>query len=109
MITNPRRTVLITGAGSGLGRGLSICLAQEGHSILATDVQLDGARETVAQIEAAGGTAVAHRLDVASEEDINRFLREIGQHRIDTLINNAGLQHVAKLEEFPVAKWDLLM
>src|SRR4051812_39968998 len=101
MMTNPKRTVLITGAGSGLGRGLSISLAQEGHSILATDLHLETVRETVAQIEAAGGTAVAHVLDVVSEEDINRFLRDIGQRRIDTLINNAGLQHVAKLEEFP--------
>jgi 3-hydroxybutyrate dehydrogenase len=109
MMTNPRRTVLITGAGSGLGRGLSICLAQEGHSIIATDLHLESARETVAQIQAAGGTAVAHLVDVASEEDMNGCLRDIGERRIDTLINNAGLQHVAKLEEFPVAKWDLLM
>lgn len=109
MMTNPKRTVLITGAGSGLGRGLSICLAQAGHSILATDLHLESARETVAQIEAAGGTAVAHMLDVASEEDIDRFLKDIGQHRIDTLINNAGLQHVARLEEFSATKWDLLI
>ncbi len=109
MMTNPKRIVLITGAGSGLGCGLSICLAQEGHLILATDLHLEGARETVAQIEAAGGTAVAHMLDVASEEEINRFLKDIGQHRIDTLINNAGLQHVARLEEFSATKWDLLM
>src|SRR4051812_32819231 len=101
-MTNPKRIVLITGAGSGLGRGLSICLAEEGHSILATDLHLESARETAAQIEAAGGAAAAHRLDVASEEDINRLMRDIGQHRIDALINNAGLQHVATLEEFPV-------
>jgi len=109
MMTNPRRTVLVTGAGSGLGRGLSICLAQEGHSVVATDLHLEAARETVSQIEAAGGTAVAHIIDVASEEDINRFLRDMGPRRIDTLINNAGLQHVARLEEFSATKWDLLM
>jgi 3-hydroxybutyrate dehydrogenase len=108
-MTNPRRNILITGAGSGLGRGLSLCLAQEGHSIVATDLNLDGARETVAQITAAGGRAEAQALDVSAEEDIDRFLRGNGQRRIDTLINNAGLQHVAKVEEFPAAKWDLLL
>lgn len=39
-MTTPRRNILITGAGSGLGRGLSLCLAQQGHAILATDLQL---------------------------------------------------------------------
>lgn len=106
---NPKRNILITGAGSGLGRGLSLCLAQAGHSILATDLQVESARETAAQVAAAGGQAQARALDVSSEEDIQRFLRDIGPRRIDTLLNNAGLQHVAKVEEFPVAKWDLLL
>jgi 3-hydroxybutyrate dehydrogenase len=106
-MNNPKRNILITGAGSGLGRGLSLCLAQQGHSIVATDTNLAGAKETVAQIEAAGGKAAASALDVTSEEEIGRFLQNRGQ--IDTLINNAGLQHVAKIEEFPLAKWDLLL
>lgn len=108
-MTNPKRTILVTGAGSGLGRGLSIGLAQQGHSILATDLQLEGARETVAQIELTGGTAEAMRLDVTSEEDIHRLLHALGERPIDVLVNNAGLQHVANVEAFPVAKWDQLM
>ena len=105
----PRRNILITGAGSGLGRGLSICLAQQGHAILATDLHLETARETVTQIGAAGGQAEAQTLDVTSEDDIRRLLSEARQRRIDVLINNAGLQHVSKLEEFAVEKWDLLL
>jgi 3-hydroxybutyrate dehydrogenase len=108
-MNHPKRNILITGTGSGLGRGLSLCLAQQGHSILATDINLAGAKETVAQIEAAGGKAAASALDVTSEEEIRRFLQNSGQQQIDTLINNAGLQHVAKVEEFPPAKWDLLL
>ncbi len=46
---------------------------------------------------------------MSSDDDIQRLLRDIGQRRIDTLINNAGLQHVAKIEEFPTEKWDLLL
>src|SRR5437899_8240597 len=104
-----KRNVLITGAGSGLGRGLGVCLAQAGHSIIATDIHLESAQETVSQIKSSGSTAEAHRLDVTSEQDIEAFIRNSSETPIDTLINNAGLQHVARLEEFPVEKWDLLI
>lgn len=77
--------------------------------IFATDLRLDAARETVAQIEAAGGHAQAHALDVISEESIQEFVNGVGESRIDVLVNNAGLQHVASVEEFSVEKWDLLM
>ena len=108
-MNHPPRTILVTGAGSGLGRGLSICLAQEGHSILATDLHPDAARETAALIQAAGGHAQAHALDVTSEESIRTFIAQLGGARIDVLINNAGLQHVAAVEEYSLEKWDLLM
>src|SRR5260370_831448 len=108
-ITMLKRKVLITGAGSGLGRGLSICLAQEGHSIMATDIDLAGAQETVSQIKVLGGEAEPYSLDVTSEQDIQCLLRDRSEGRIDALINNAGLQHIAKVEEFPVAQWDLLV
>lgn len=101
----PPRNILITGAGSGLGRGLCIYLAQQGHSILVTDLDLERAQETAAQI---GGKAEAHVLDVTSEEDIGRLMEQIGARPIHALINNAGLQYVAGIEEYPTAKWDLL-
>jgi len=86
---------------------MCLCLAREGHSILATDLDLDRARETAADIAAAGGTAEARALDVTSEADIQRLLGE--GWPVGVLTNNAGLQHVAPLEDFPAAKWDLLM
>jgi 3-hydroxybutyrate dehydrogenase len=103
------RTILITGAGSGLGRGLGLCLAKEGHTILATDLHLESAQETVAQITSAGGYAQAFALDVASTEAVDRFTNELGDTPVDVLVNNAGLQYVAKVEEYPIEKWDLLI
>lgn len=108
-MTNPPRNILITGAGSGLGRGLSLCLAQQGHAILATDLNLAGAQKTVAQIQANGDTGEAYALDVTSETDIQHLMNAIGSHNIDVLINNAGLQHVTGIEDFPTEKWDLLV
>jgi 3-hydroxybutyrate dehydrogenase len=102
------RNILITGAGSGLGRGIAATLARAGHTILATDLQLDAAEETVRQIHAAGGHAQAFALDVTSEESIRQLLAALGDTRVDVLINNAGLQYVAGIEEYPVEKWDLL-
>ncbi|MEY4938855.1 MAG: D-beta-hydroxybutyrate dehydrogenase [Verrucomicrobiota bacterium] len=107
-MTTPR-TIFITGAGGGLGRGLGLIFAAQGHTILATDLRVDAARETAEQIRRAGGTAEAFALDVSSARDVQRLWGELGGRRIDVLINNAGLQHISSVEEFPEEKWDLLM
>jgi 3-hydroxybutyrate dehydrogenase len=107
-MNNPTRTILITGAGSGLGRGLGVCLAQQGHLILVTDLRLEAAQETAAQVQRAGGNAHACALDVTSEESIANWLAGLGDTRIDVLVNNAGLQYVASIQEYSVEKWDLL-
>lgn len=105
----PPYTFLITGAGSGLGRGLSLHFAQQGHAVLAADMNLDGAKETVRLMGAAGRGSSAHKLDVTLEADIRNLMVAQGSRAIDVLINNAGLQHVARLEEFPPEKWSLLI
>jgi len=97
--------VLITGAGSGLGRGLSQCMAREGHSVVAADLNLEGAQETVAELGDATGSCSALALDVTSDADV----AALDQRPVDVLINNAGLQYVASLEEFPQATWDRLI
>ncbi|WP_417744568.1 3-hydroxybutyrate dehydrogenase [Rosistilla oblonga] len=101
-----KRTILISGAGSGLGRGLGICLAQQGHTILVTDLDLSRAEQTAAEIVAAGGAAQTYQLDVSCEQNAQELLARVGP--VDVLINNAGLQHVAPLEDFPLAKWEQL-
>ena len=106
---NPPRTVLITGAGGGLGRGMSLYLARQGHSVLVSDLRVEAARETVALIEAEQGRADDYILDVTSEDSIGRFLAELRGRPLDVIVNNAGLQHIAGVEEFPVEKWDLLL
>jgi 3-hydroxybutyrate dehydrogenase len=108
-MNNPTRHILITGAGSGLGRGLALCLARDGHRILATDLHHDAASETAGQITTSGGQAEAFALDVTSELAIQAFLKQINATPIDVLVNNAGLQHVSAIEDFSTEKWDLLM
>jgi 3-hydroxybutyrate dehydrogenase len=108
-MTKPKRSILITGSGSGLGRGMAQCLALEGHTILATDLNFEAARETAVLIQSTGGKAEAHALDVTSEESIERLLKVVGKGSVEVLVNNAGLQNVSRVEDFTTAKWDLLV
>ncbi len=102
-----KHSILITGAGSGLGRGLGHCLAEQGHSIIATDIDSARASETATSIQSKGGIAQSFRLDVTSETNVAETISKLGT--IDVLINNAGLQHVASLKEFSTEKWDAIM
>lgn len=102
-------SILITGAGAGVGRGIALCLSQKGHDIIAADRDGGSAAETVRQIQAAGGTAEARVLDVGCEESVARLWKELGERPVDVLVNNAGLQHVSPVGDFSIEKWDLLM
>lgn len=104
----PPYCILITGAGSGIGAGIAAELAHAGHHIVVTDLALDGANAVVESIRAAGGSAEALVLDVTSDSSVEAALAAVSRP-VDVLVNNAGLQHVAPLEEFPIAKWDFLV
>ena len=102
------RSILITGAASGIGAGIAHELAASGHHIVVSDLDLDAAQSVAADIQARGGSAEAVALDVTSGESIDAALAAISRP-VDVLVNNAGLQHVAPLEEFPLGKWDFLV
>ena len=98
--------IMITGAGSGLGRGLSLTFAQKGYHIFVTDCKVRAAEEVASMITADNNSASAHYLDVTSESDILKVIDKTKEKPIDVLINNAGFQYVSKLEDFPQEKWD---
>ncbi len=105
---NPKSlNILLTGAGSGLGRGLAKCFAERGHYLILTDLNADGLRETLKLIGESRGET--HVLNVTSSEQIAGVMKSLGSKRIDALINNAGLQHVSPTAEFPEERWDLLL
>ena len=102
------RCILITGAGSGIGAGIASELARAGHHLVVTDVNLGAAQAVADGINAHGGSAEAWVLDVTSDDSVADALAAISRP-VEVLVNNAGLQHVAPLEEFPIAKWDFLV
>lgn len=103
---NAGATVLITGAASGIGFAIAQSLAQAGYRVIVSDLNLAAAQNAAATLCAAGGQAVPYQLDVSVQADIEAIALAFPE--VDILINNAGLQHVAKLENFPVDRWRLL-
>jgi 3-hydroxybutyrate dehydrogenase len=101
--------ILLTGAASGLGRGLALYFAERGHRLLLADKDLDGARETIRRMGPAAERVQVHALDVTSAPQVRDFFASLGEQRIDLLINDAGLQHVARVEDFAEERWDLLL
>ncbi len=101
-------SILITGAGSGIGAGMAHDLAAKGHHLIVTDVAIAPAQAVADAIRAAGGSAEARALDVTRDESIAAALTGLSRP-VEVLINNAGLQHVSPLEDFPMEKWDFLV
>ena len=101
-------SVFITGAGSGIGSGVSLELGRMGYHVIASDLKLDDVKPVTSRIVAEGGSAEAVVLDVTSDESTEKALSTLSRP-IDVLVNNAGLQHVAGLTDFPVDRWDFLI
>ncbi len=91
---HPPKVVVVTGAGSGIGRAIARTFARDRDAtIIVADIDDIAARETVASIGAAGGTAHAHHLDVASATEWEQFASTVCSHHgvPDLLVNNAGI------------------
>ena len=106
------KTALITGSTSGIGLAMAHALAAEGANVMLNGFGEPDAIEKIrASIEQKGVRADYDGADLTRPEEIERLIRrtadELGP--IDVLVNNAGTQHVAPVDEFPVDKWNLIL
>jgi 3-oxoacyl-[acyl-carrier protein] reductase len=87
------KVAIITGAGAGIGQATAMKFAHEGAKIAACDIHADRVVETVAMIHAAGGDAVAVKVDVRDSGSLARMVETVicKYGRIDCLVNNAGI------------------
>ena len=103
------KNILITGGASGIGFGIAQQLATLGHQIIIADLQLNTAQEAACKLSDAGYSASAIAVDVSQAEHVAALPGRLSPLKIDVLINNAGIQHVSRIEDFPADKWQQLI
>lgn len=96
------KTVLVTGAGSGIGLAIARAFAREGARVLVHDV-----RYASRLAEELGGAYL--QADLADPEGVEALGRRAAEMGVDILVNNAGFQHIAPVEEFPLATWQKML
>lgn len=105
------KSVLITGASSGIGEATAIRLAADGHRVFLGARRTDRLESLVKSIEARGGTASYRTLDVTDAGDTKAFVdaarEEFGT--VDALVNNAGVMPLSPLESLKVDEWDRMI
>ena len=105
------KTALVTGSTSGIGLGIAAALGAQGANVIVNGFgEVDIAVEEVSQ-RSVGGKVGFHAADVSRSSDVAAMFAYAAQDfgGIDMLINNAGIQHVAAIEDFPIDRWDAII
>ena len=103
------RCVVITGAGSGIGRACALEFAKAGAHVVVADINLQTAQETVALISVGSGEAIAFQVDVSKPASVNDLVDQILKQfsSIHTLVNNAAIQINKTAEDTSFEEWNL--
>lgn len=117
-MTNTNKTVLVTGGSRGLGKDMALALAGKGFNVALTyHSKKEEAEKVVAEIEAAGGKALALQLDVSNSNGFDAFVSALtaslqsgfGSGRLDALVNNAGVGVHAGFDSTSEADFDSMV
>lgn len=105
------KVVLITGAASGIGYEISEDFAKAGAKIVLTDINEEAVNKAAQTLKDQGFNCIGLKCDVTSEEDLKRAIDTTVEAygSLDILINNAGMQFISPIEEFPTEKYELLI
>ena len=104
------KVAIVTGGGSGIGRGICLRYAEEGARVVVADLDGGAARAVQGEIEAKGGSAFAVEVDVRKQDQIQRMVDQTLEAfgGIDILVNNAGVGKIIPFFETSEADWDFM-
>jgi len=106
------QSALVTGADSGIGKGVALELAKAGANVIINHVDAHAiAEQTVDEITAAGGNAYAIHADISNEDDVKAMFAEMYHQygTIDILVNNAGIQKDSSFVDMTIEQWNLVL
>lgn len=105
------QVVFITGAASGIGHAIGMEFLESGAKVVFTDINQEKLDEVTKELQNSGKDCLGIKVDVTNEEDIKAAIEQTVEHygRLDVLLNNAGLQHVSPIEDFPTAKYEFMI
>lgn len=105
------KVVFVTGAASGIGKQIAESFLKNGAKVMFSDINQEALNNTIAELQKEGYDCMSVKCNVTKEEEINHAIDKTVEKygRLDILINNAGLQHVSMIEDFPTDKFEFMI
>ena len=102
---------IVTGAATGIGMATSINFGRQGATVIAADIDLEGAKRTAEKLEQEGSIGIPMKLDLSSLLEVKRFVNKVLERfeKVDILVNNAGRFSTLPILEMTEEEWDGVM
>jgi NADP-dependent 3-hydroxy acid dehydrogenase YdfG len=106
-----QKVAIITGASSGIGEATAKLLASRGVTVALAARRLDNLQRIAGEIEAGGGRASVHQVDVTRQSEVEKLVADVveAHGRLDVMVNNAGLMAIAPLSLRKTEEWDRMI
>lgn len=105
----PDKVCIVSGCGTGIGRAVAIAAAVNRLTVVGLDINAEQGQQTCAMASRLGGTVRFVPTDLSRDEDLQNAVAEAARHgEVKFLANIAGIQHINRVEDFPMEKYDLM-